>query len=233
MAQFKYRARRPLAQLLRANQSRRTSFHNSAPSAGEELSAESTLPTRKGVCAGCGHRRDYHCLGEPRQHWPQSEGAYGFYFCISEHCEARLWRNGQSVPCECLHFRRTPKAPTRLKRWAVHPHTACSNCQHPKSHHCVRGRQVLEVDGSFYRCPHAWKNEPPRGCTDSSCAEVVFDANGNGDFCGCKKFVNPYLRPRKRASKTSPPKLRKPRSGKSEPQQLLMNYREVTADGNP
>ncbi len=170
--------------------------------------AGSRVKKSKQVCL-CGHQRDQHCLEEPIQHWPASEGAYGFYFCLTEHCEA-LQKNGD--PCDCWAFRENENDVPEMKRRKAHEFTLCQTCAHPKAHHCTQSRkkvvpgtyQGLMVGDDLIVCKHTLPGGAAYICTSASCAEAD---------CACTKFRNPLLK--KRARKLRIPKTPKALPGAS------------------
>jgi hypothetical protein len=163
---------------------------------------------------GCGHRRDAHCLGDPRLHTPEGSGA-GVY-CTTEHCEASRWNGEEMKVCACVAFQVFAGAPVKQKHPKADAFTPCASCGHWRGHHCkvrrpskakkpkARDWEGFEVDGQGpFRCKHVPVTDPaaPFRCDSTSCAE---GDEVTGNFCPCKKFVNPLAKPResKRKSQT-------------------------------
>jgi len=154
----------------------------------------------KALCV-CGCPRNQHCTEPPMQHWPASEGAFGFYFCIFEHCEGFHHKEGKLYPCDCWAFRSTESEMPRMKMWKADEFTPCDDpaCRHPKAHHCTASRkpairgtyQGFSLEGEPHGCKH-WPGDAgtPYVCSTASCAEIG---------CPCLRFRNPLVR--KRAAK--------------------------------
>lgn len=223
MPEFEYKTRKPSAHMQRANQSQDTVFSRNldvGPPVAPE-SSEGEVQHRRNYCV-CGHAKKYHCTDDPLMHWPSSEGEFGFYFCLSEHCECFTRENGQSIPCPCIAFRASEAAILKLKRPSVNDFTSCARCGHEKGLHCKASRQKSQagvyqgfrIHGEPYPCSHTLLQEP-YVCNTAHCAAVVrllgTDENGSdlGEFCDCPKFVNPLLR--KRTTKPNNSSARKPR----------------------
>ena len=148
--------------------------------------------TQSTPCFDCGHRHDLHCISVPRFHWPSSEGAVGFYLCLTEHCEAQRWDGKEMHPCGCIQFRAMLTHKIKLKRPRADGWTPCARCTHPKRHHCVKGRPGFtlgDADGEPFVCSHYVPGAVVIACTDGRCAE----ADESGEFCDCPGFVNPFL----------------------------------------
>lgn len=157
-----------------------------------------TTPTKtkkgpRSVCS-CGHDLSQHCTEPPMQHWPSSEGAFGFFFCIAEHCEA----------CDCWAFRNDDAVVPSMKRRKADDWTLCATCGHRKGLHCHASRkpvipgtyQGFVFDGVPYGCKHGPKDGGrDYVCNSSSCAEID---------CACQRFRNPLLRPRKTEKRSKP-----------------------------
>jgi hypothetical protein len=152
----------------------------------------------KQVCI-CGHQYDQHCTEPPLQHWPASEGSYGFFFCISEHCEA--------VPCDCWAFRATADEIPTMKRRKADDFTPCAapGCGHRRALHCHASRkpvipgtyQGFQLEGIPYGCKHGPSDGNPwYVCSTASCAEVG---------CLCTKYRNSLLKPRTAKATTAKP----------------------------
>jgi len=201
-----------------------------------EDSIEGRAPSRTRCL--CGHLRRDHCVGDPRQHWPDEAGPYGHYFCLTTHCECRVMKDGISIPCTCTYFQTSADAPVKLKRPSPNDFTPCANCGHERGLHCSgspRRKPKPGIYGGFrihdvpYPCTHT-RVRQPYVCDSTHCAEVVrslgVDGNGNeqGEYCDCPKFVNPLLK--KRATKTKATstntKARAPRKKKRTPALLGM-----------
>jgi hypothetical protein len=171
-----------------------------------------SLPEAKGArakCAACGHRKNEHCNEDPLMHWPASEGSFGFFFCITAHCEV--------VDCDCWAFRATANEVPKMKRPSANDFTLCGNCGHLKGHHCKARKatkkatadwQGFEVKGVPYRCQHTLPHGQTYRCESASCAEVVMK-DGGATFCDCPRYKNPLLKPKKRATKAVAPRKRK------------------------
>ncbi len=147
--------------------------------------------TQRTSCIDCGHRHDLHCTSTPRFHWPAGS-ATGFFMCLLEHCEARVWDGKETHPCGCTQFRATLAAKIKLKRPRADGWTPCARCSHPKQHHCVKGRPGFTVGYKSYVCSHFDQELNPVNyeCTDGHCAEAD---ESTEEFCGCPGFVNPFL----------------------------------------
>jgi hypothetical protein len=176
------------------NQIERRAHQSYAPDC--KAAATAGRKTKKGphsVCV-CGHDLSQHCTEPPMQHWPSSEGAFGFYFCIAEHCEAR--------DCACWAFRSDEAVVPSMKRRKADDWTPCATCGHRKGLHCHASRKPLipgtyqgfALDGEPFGCKHGPVDGRAYVCTSASCAEID---------CACQRFRNPLLRPRKTAK---PPK---------------------------
>jgi hypothetical protein len=175
--------------------------------------------TKKGkqVCI-CGHQYDQHCSEPPLQHWPASEGSYGFFFCISTHCEGFNQRDESSVPCDCWAFRATADEIPTMKRRKADDFTPCASCAHLKNRHCKPSRkaplpgtyQGFSLNGEPYVCKHGPSDSSPwYTCSSASCAE---------EGCGCSKYRNPLLKPSapKRSAKAPAAKPTAPRIARAE-----------------
>jgi len=156
-------------------------------------------------CVDCGCPQSDHHL-HPESHW--LEGNF-LYYCVTSHCTGS---------CDCLHFRGSPQdledAP-KFTRPEVDDWVLCARCGHARRVHCTASKkpidpcsyQGLMVDGRAIRCVHT-DPAKPYVCDSSHCAEVVIE-NGEGDCCSCSKFVNPWLKPRKKTAKPRVPRKRK------------------------
>jgi hypothetical protein len=193
-----------------------TESENDDPDEDARASSKVTLAT---LCV-CGHRRESHCL-ETRVHFPGSSQV-DFFTCLFEHCEASTHPPGTNrlEPCECPGFRVSPAAQPKLKRPKADDFTLCASCSHPKIWHCRAqrepkipklklGARSLSAEqkpkGFFvgtepFICSHFDREQNPvfYRCTSAACA----CADDAGQFCPCRKFVNPWLR-KKAATKRS------------------------------
>lgn len=143
-------------------------------------------------CARCDHNYRNHCEAG-RTHWDAEDYTY---CCITQHCECG--------PCQCPGFVNPFNGAVTPWRRPTLPETPCAKCDHPKKHHCTKGRTSIEVDGVPYGCSHymQWMQlhvstaEVQPRCDSTACAEVV-DVERR-IFCPCNRFVSPYLRRRQK-----------------------------------
>jgi hypothetical protein len=202
--------------------------------ASEEFGAPKAERRARLRCV-CGHQRKDHCMRRIDRKQPalsdkwthETDGAWldpritftpaGWHSCVSYHCKAGVSLTERKVcPCTCFRKKETdywklkPRqntaddgTPTCDDAWRK-----CRTCGHVRFHHCTK-RQAkkapssfedwkgFEVDGVPYQCKHTLPAGQPYRCTSSACAE---------SGCACLKYVNPRLKPRKKATKPRAPR---------------------------
>ncbi len=154
-------------------------------------------------CVDCGCRRSDHHL-HPEGH--RLNGEF-LYYCVTAHCTF----------CDCLHFRgslQDLENDPKFTRPGVDDWTLCGRCSHARRVHCTPSKKLVDpcsyqgltVEGKPIRCVHTLTGAYV--CTSGHCAEVVIN-DGEGDFCPCPRFKNPWLKPRKKETKPRVPRKRK------------------------
>lgn len=175
------------------------------------------------LCVDCGHKRSDHHV-TPEAHTVDGEHAY---YCLTAHCSAFTFKDGEHKPCTCPHFRAHETDAPTLTRPRVGDYDRCANpaCGHWKIDHCTKAKPgkaarlkpgesaykiLSKADGLTYPCKHFSLTDSACQCTSTSCAAT----DDGKEFCACEKFISPLLRTRVKAPK-SPAKPRAPRKSRS------------------
>jgi len=199
----------------------------------EENESGDEMPAKKlsgSTLCVCGCRRDLHCLGDPIQHWPMSEGAFGYFSCVAEHCTGMKMVDGKHVDCNCLYFRASESATSKLKRPRANDFKNCAACGHWRIRHCRKRsapkkgakpkkkeiawtdngmakqewRGYADEHGQAAPCKHTPEDASIEyQCSSTSCAE---------ENCPCEKFINLLAKPR-----ITRPRITRPRAKAASP----------------
>ena len=197
MSYFRYIPRSAQQWAIRASQN-----------AGPAVQPVASVPVHRGkltlstLCA-CGHARGNHCLRFACFHWPAAAGQTGYFSCLYEHCNCAP----RGVPCPCDGFRLQAGDAIQAKRPRADDFTKCVECGHWRAHHCtVRRKEPAHIweyagfeflsESHPYLCKH-YVPDAIYKCTTSACALSE---------CNCARFVSPYARQRKAATKKPAPK---------------------------
>jgi hypothetical protein len=161
----------------------------------KESKSKSRLPAITGStpCV-CGHCRDSHEYPLPA-HPPLPA-------TLSTRCVV-------NTGCECPAFCPTDRKPT-IPRAPVGPYTPCKSCGHGRNQHCTKHKPgavarlkspsdvaykiLRKPDGTSYGCKHFSLTDSACQCNSTGCSATPDGQN----FCGCEKFVNSSLTPKKR-----------------------------------
>jgi hypothetical protein len=166
-------------------------------------------------CADCQHPYGDHC----ESGMPHFDAEDHVYNCIVRHCVCG--------PCQCPAFRNPLTGKVAPWTRPTLPETPCARCTHPKAHHCRKGSIGIVVDGVPHTCSHYLRylradfTGTPE-CSDTRCAEIL-DVEQE-QFCPCRRFKNPYLRPRRK---------RAPMTPLFSPEELQTMYDSVVAQQPP
>ena len=176
------------------------------PEDGDDFETPKSKVSSTTPCV-CGHpRKDHHTT--PESHVADGDCAY---YCVTSHCGVFSYRDGVSAPCDCQHFRANETDAPKFTKPRVGPYDLCANCGHFKTSHCTKAKpgkagrlkpgemayRILQKDdGGSYGCRHFDLANPNCQCDSTGCSATADGVN----FCECKKFVNPWLTPKKRVA---------------------------------
>jgi hypothetical protein len=205
---FVYRERPAYLWNRRAHQSRENFLLEPEPLKPTRAKAKALV--ENSPCT-CGHPYGNHDRSHPSYPPLKETFAAGDRSVITTPCQV-------NTGCLCWNFisSETGKA-AKLKRPAVLPHVLCKKCGHARDWHCkahkaTKIRKPGEWEG-FTRngraaaCQHTTMEFWYR-CNSTSCA-----TDDGKEFCPCEKFVNPWLRPKRRPIGKTPHKPRKKKVG--------------------